>query len=327
MMALRSFQETNARLLRIKCTMQVCTVACGNTEVIASGKPLSPSTTAIRISLRPRVLSSFITLSQNLAPSLCSIQSPSTSLSPIRIERQRHVNGLVLDQTLVADFDPQRVEEDHWIDRIERPVLPLADLIEHGVGHPADQVRRHLGAVEFEQVTLNFAHSHAAGVEAQNLVIEAVEVGLAFGNQLRLERPGAVARNRNLDLAVLGQDGLRAGAVTAVAASAAGRIALLIAEMFGQFRPERPLDQRLLELLEQPIVAGQVFRLLIVSKQLIKQFRCDRRIGRHVSLLSKVNSQKPPYTVFLTASASPLDYTTISAPLPGRTGIRLVDQG
>ena len=36
------------------------------------------ATTAIRISFNPRFFSSFITLSQNLAPSVCSIQSPST---------------------------------------------------------------------------------------------------------------------------------------------------------------------------------------------------------------------------------------------------------
>ena len=34
------------------------------------------------MSARPRVLSSFITLSQNLAPSLCSIHRPRTSLTP-----------------------------------------------------------------------------------------------------------------------------------------------------------------------------------------------------------------------------------------------------
>src|SRR6478672_1293197 len=79
--ALRSFRDTKARLLRIRWTMQVCTTVCGNTDVIASGKPLSPSTTAMRISLTPRALSSLTTLSQNLAPSVCSIQSPRTFVS------------------------------------------------------------------------------------------------------------------------------------------------------------------------------------------------------------------------------------------------------
>ena len=85
---------------------------------------------------------------------------------------------------------------------------------------------------------------------------------------MRLEAAGAVARHRNLDLTVLGQNRLRAGAVAAVATPAAGGIALLAVEMLGQFRPERALDQRLLELLEQPVVPGQVLRLLIVSEQL-----------------------------------------------------------
>src|SRR5260370_1605589 len=47
---------------------------------MASGKPLSPSITAMRISCTPRFLSSLITASQNLAPSLCWIQRPNTSL-------------------------------------------------------------------------------------------------------------------------------------------------------------------------------------------------------------------------------------------------------
>jgi hypothetical protein len=36
---------------------------------------LSPSATAIRMSLTPRLRSSLNTLSQNLAPSVCSIQT------------------------------------------------------------------------------------------------------------------------------------------------------------------------------------------------------------------------------------------------------------
>ena len=62
--------------------MQVCTVASGKTARIASGNPLSPSTTATRMSSVPRFFNSFITRSQNLAPSFCSTHKPSTSLVP-----------------------------------------------------------------------------------------------------------------------------------------------------------------------------------------------------------------------------------------------------
>src|SRR6266540_5287598 len=126
---------------------------------------------------------------------------------------------------------------------------------------------------------------------------------LALGDQLRLEAAGAVAWDRNLQLAILGQHRLRACAVAAIAAATAGGVALLVAEVFGQLRPKRALNQGSLELFEKPVFAGQVLRLLIVRKQSIKQFRGNRRTSRHVSLPSKVNSQKPTYTTFLTVSA------------------------
>src|SRR3954468_18930809 len=149
---------------------------------------------------------------------------------------------------------------------------------------------------------LDLAHRHAARVEAQDFVVEAVEPRLALSDQQRLENAGPVAGHRDVDLAVLGQDRLRAGPVTAIAAAAAGRVPLLVAKMIAQLRTKRPLNQRLLQLLEKPVRSCEVFRLLIVSKQLIQQFRCNRRVGRHVSLLGKVNSQKPAYTFFLTPS-------------------------
>jgi hypothetical protein len=49
------------------------------------------------------------------------------------------MNSLVAHQPFVADLNPQRVEEDDRVDRIERPVLLLAHLVEHGIGDPVDQ--------------------------------------------------------------------------------------------------------------------------------------------------------------------------------------------
>jgi hypothetical protein len=53
-------------------------------------------------------------------------------------------------------------------------------------------------------VPLDLPHRHATGVKAQDLVIEAIEPRLTLGNQLRLEAARSIARDRNLDLAVLG---------------------------------------------------------------------------------------------------------------------------
>ena len=81
-------------------------------------------------------------------------------------------------------------------------------------------------------MALDLADRHAARVEAEEYLVKAVEPGLALGDQQRLQAAGPVARHRDVDPTIIGQDGLRAGAVAAVAAAAAGQIALLVAEMF-----------------------------------------------------------------------------------------------
>ena len=57
-------------------------MVCGKTALMASGNPFRPSTTAMRMSWAPRFFSSFMTRSQNLAPSVCSIQMPRISFVP-----------------------------------------------------------------------------------------------------------------------------------------------------------------------------------------------------------------------------------------------------
>src|ERR1700759_3836350 len=123
MMILRSFHDTKASELRIRWTMQVWTVVNGKTVPIASGNPLSPSTTAIRMSAMPRVLSSFITLSQLGALGLLDPQ-PEHLFFALYVEGERDIDGFVAHQTFVANLDPQRVEENHRVDRVERPALP-----------------------------------------------------------------------------------------------------------------------------------------------------------------------------------------------------------
>src|SRR5271157_1864603 len=72
--------------------------------------------------------------------------------------------------------------------------------------------------------------------------------------------------------------------------------------MLGQLRPESPLDQGLLQLLEEALLSEQIFRFRIARKQLLQKLRRNRRFGRHASLLQKVNSQKPAYTILKTPS-------------------------
>src|SRR4051794_29221780 len=136
--------------------MQVWTVASGKTAVIASGKPFRPSITAISTSSTPRFLSSLMTRSQNLAPSVCSIHSGAIGPNP-----ERHVHGLVADQGLLADLHPQRVKEDQRVDRLERAGLPGGDLVQDGIRDGADQVGRDLDAIQLAQMPDDLPGAHA----------------------------------------------------------------------------------------------------------------------------------------------------------------------
>ncbi len=129
------------------------------------------------------------------------------------------------------------------------------------------------------QVTLDLAHRHAARIERQDAVVEAVEAALALGNDRRLEAAVAVARNRQLDRAVLGQHRLAGMAVAAVAAAAPRRVALLVAQVVAQLGAQRPLQKRLLQLLEKPLIAQKVFRCLVVGQQLVQKLgsQCRHR--------------------------------------------------
>ena len=65
---------------------------------------------------------------------------PQDLLGAISPNPERHVDGFVADQGLLADLHPQRVKENQRVNRLQWPGLPSGDLIEHGVGNRADQV-------------------------------------------------------------------------------------------------------------------------------------------------------------------------------------------
>jgi len=122
---------------------------------------------------------------------------------------------------------------------------------------------------------LDLAHRQPAGIQADDPIIEAVQPGLPFGDDLRLEAAVAVARHGDLDRAVLADHRLARIAVAAVAAAATGRVALLIAEVLAQLGAERPFEQPSLQFSEQPILAEQILRRVIPLQQLLNQLVSD----------------------------------------------------
>lgn len=126
-----------------------------------------------------------------------------------------------------------------------------------GLGYKP-RVRGNLGPIEFLQVALNLAHCQPAGVEADDLAVEPIETRHSLGHELRLEGSSPIAGHGQVDLPILGQHRLARMAVAAVAAAAAGRVALLVAQVLCQLCTQRPFHQRLLQLLEQSGLAGQI---------------------------------------------------------------------
>ena len=78
--------EAYGKVPRIRCTMQVWTIAAGKTPFTLSGSPLRPSQTMKNTSAMPRFFSSVSTLIQNFADSPLPLpgHSPSTSRCPAR---------------------------------------------------------------------------------------------------------------------------------------------------------------------------------------------------------------------------------------------------
>ena len=100
------------------------------------------------------------------------------------------------------------VEENQRIARLERPVLPFGDGLEHGVGDRRNQVRRHLQPVKLQEMALDLANRHAARVHRHDLVVEAGKPPLVALDQLRIECAFPIARNADVDLGRLRQDRL-----------------------------------------------------------------------------------------------------------------------
>src|ERR1700756_4473578 len=93
--------------------MQVCSVVAGKTAPRASGMPLRPSVTAIRISATPRVFRSLKTFIQNLAPSVFSIQMPRISRVPSGNTPNARYTALL--RTTASSLGIREIEEKIWL--------------------------------------------------------------------------------------------------------------------------------------------------------------------------------------------------------------------
>ena len=90
-----------------------------------------------------------------------------------------------------------------------------------------------------------------------------------LGDQLRLKGAVTISGTLNQQLAKLTLQGLLAFAITGVAGQILYRLVLAVAELIGHLGFQRFLDQQFRELLEQPVLANQVFGLSVISQQAV----------------------------------------------------------
>jgi hypothetical protein len=80
-------------------------------------------------------------------------------------------------------------------------------------------------------VALDLSHAQPAGIQRNDLVVEAGPAGLVLGHQLRLERTLAITRNLQRQLAEIPLERLAAVAIAGIAAGVGDRLALVVAQV------------------------------------------------------------------------------------------------
>ena len=110
--------------------MQVCTtVFREHGDADGVGEALEPVDNGEEEIVDAPVLELVQTRSENLAASICSIHRPEHLLVARRPSASARWTAL-LRPPLVADLDPERVEENQRIGRLQRPGLPGRDLLQ-----------------------------------------------------------------------------------------------------------------------------------------------------------------------------------------------------
>jgi hypothetical protein len=139
------------------------------------------------------------------------------------------------------------------IHRIDRAGLPGRDFLDHDVRHPRNRGRRDAGAIDLGQMLGDIASRHAAGIQRQNHVLDLAQAAFAFGHDRGVKRAVAVTRHFELDRPCGRHDGFAAMPVAGIARTVTGWIAVLIAEMIGDFDIQSVFEHSFGHLRKQPV--------------------------------------------------------------------------
>jgi hypothetical protein len=137
----------------MRCTMHVCTVVWED-RLDRLGEACEAVHAANQDFFDPTVAQ----FGQDLHPELGSLGLLEPHAEHVALtvdpDPQRQIAGPSLHTPAVADLQHHAVQEQHGVDVLERPVLPLAHVVHNRVRGPADQIPPDRDSVELAQVRL-----------------------------------------------------------------------------------------------------------------------------------------------------------------------------
>jgi len=250
-------------------------------------------------------------LGQHLQPELGAFAAvagpqPENVAFPAHRDSDHDIDRLVADLP-VADLDHDRVDEDHRIHRVQRPVGPLDHLLDHLVGDLGDRFLAHRGAVDLGEVRRDLPRRQPPRRQGEDDLIDPGQPALPLPHDLRGEARIGVSRHVDLDRADLSQHRLRANPVARVPTVPTHRIMLVIAQMLRHLLFERCLQHPLGQLVQQPVRADQLDtlvpslgqellgQLLLVQLLLIRCCHISQRVSHGLSPLGS-DQPVPPFS-------------------------------
>src|SRR5439155_7138751 len=202
----------------------------------------------------------------------------------------------------------------------------MPDVVLDRRGHLADQPVRDVDAVQLAQVPLDLPRRHPAGVQGEDLLVEAVEGTGVLGHDPRLEARVAITGQLDRDRPVDGAQRLRRRPVPPVRLLLRRLRARPVAEVLLELGTGRPLDQTLAQPVDQSVRAGQLLRPRVLPQQLIDQLVRDLLHLAHQCVsfrAARPDRSARGYAASLTTGPDrPVRYTEIRA-LPARWTRRL----
>jgi hypothetical protein len=151
-----------------------------------------------------------------------------------------------------------RIDEDHRIDRVQRPVLPRPHPFHHPVSNGRDGLLRHLRAVNLAQVRGDLTVSEPLRRQRDHQIIDSGQPSLALRHDHRLEAGLPVPRHLNLNRPRLGHQRFRPRPIPRIPAITTRRVVFTVPEMIVHFPFQGGLDDHLGQPGQQATLPGQL---------------------------------------------------------------------